>query len=301
LLLTLLNSPNDAIGGNANGKRCHFPFIFQENSYDACTTVGRNDNLLWCATTKNYDNDGEWGFCDGGEYSFFLVAVHEFGHSLGLGHSNNPEAVMYPSYHFTKKFEMPYDDIRGIQALYGPPTGTARPTTMTTSRVTYPTRPTTMSTRPTTMTTKRTTTTEKWTTKSRTTYNPIKTTIPYHEDDSLCDSDFDSILQWGTETFIFKGRELWRITGEHHFYDQPWRMRGPLQVESYWAGLPSHIEAVYMVPDGLNLPWSTGNVRFFSGAQYWEYNGNKILPGFPKKITELGLLKNMRYCNHHKT
>ena len=39
--------------------------IFSGQSYDACTTIGRNDNLLWCATTADYDTDKKYGFCDG--------------------------------------------------------------------------------------------------------------------------------------------------------------------------------------------------------------------------------------------
>lgn len=52
--------------------------------------------------------------------SFFAVAVHEFGHSLGLSHSSVPGAVMYPYYQTLEgELKLSSDDIAGIQAIYG--------------------------------------------------------------------------------------------------------------------------------------------------------------------------------------
>ena len=48
------------------------------------------------------------------------VAVHEFGHSMGLEHSNVRESIMYPWYKgYFPNIELTYDDIQGIQAIYG--------------------------------------------------------------------------------------------------------------------------------------------------------------------------------------
>lgn len=51
-------------GGTAHGEPCIFPFLFQGKEYLDCTTDGRGDGRLWCATTYDYDQDKKWGFCE---------------------------------------------------------------------------------------------------------------------------------------------------------------------------------------------------------------------------------------------
>ncbi|XP_013010832.1 macrophage metalloelastase [Cavia porcellus] len=55
--------------------------------------------------------------------NLFLVAVHEFGHSLGLGHSSDRNAIMFPNYGYfdPNTFSLSADDTRRIQSLYGAP------------------------------------------------------------------------------------------------------------------------------------------------------------------------------------
>ncbi|NXF02737.1 MMP7 protein, partial [Smithornis capensis] len=68
----------------------------------------------------HFDDDERWSEFSQ-EINLFLVAAHEFGHSLGLAHSNVPGALMFPTYSYENPatFRLSADDRRGIQKLYG--------------------------------------------------------------------------------------------------------------------------------------------------------------------------------------
>jgi len=62
----------------------------------------------------HFDDDEQWRV--GTYLDLFSVALHELGHVLGLGHSDNPDAVMYPYY--SQVTELSQEDIDAIRTLY---------------------------------------------------------------------------------------------------------------------------------------------------------------------------------------
>lgn len=65
-----------------------------------------------------FDDDERWVDSTTQNVDLLTVAAHEIGHTLGLGHSNDPDALMFPSYSGPRRF-LGQDDIRGAQSLYG--------------------------------------------------------------------------------------------------------------------------------------------------------------------------------------
>jgi hypothetical protein len=69
-------------------------------------------------------NTGQTFNINGQVYDLFTVAMHEFGHALGLYHSNTISADMYAAYGGAKSAPTS-DDIAGIRSIYG--NGNPRP------------------------------------------------------------------------------------------------------------------------------------------------------------------------------
>merc|ERR1711962_1783912 len=68
----------------------------------------------------HFDDDEDWSVDSYRGTNLEQVAVHELGHSLGLDHSRDTSAIMYPTYSgFVPNYKLGADDIRGIQRLYG--------------------------------------------------------------------------------------------------------------------------------------------------------------------------------------
>lgn len=204
------------------------------------------------------------------------VAVHEFGHSLGLGHSSVQGAVMFPWYHgYRGEDDLPEDDKLAIQTLYGvrngdkqwgPNPGVRRhhftqPTTKSTTTTTW--RPPIRRYTPDRRAEDPRRTSNDYprnprpryypseTTSTTTTSRPTTTRRPHHrhhnhQPDShkpvTCDTSYDAITIIRGEVFIFKGRYLWRVNKDGV-------MNGyPHEITKMWRELPkdlTHIDSVY--------------------------------------------------------
>jgi len=80
----------------------------------------------------HFDDDEHWVDSDRQNVDLETVAAHEIGHTLGLAHSDDPNALMYPSYSGPHR-SLEQDDISGVQEIYGasslpePPPATPAP------------------------------------------------------------------------------------------------------------------------------------------------------------------------------
>ncbi|XP_041627756.1 neutrophil collagenase [Vulpes lagopus] len=208
-------------------------------------------------------------------YNLFLVAAHEFGHSLGLSHSTDPGALMYPNYvfHDPSTYTLPQDDINGIQTIYGPSSNPVQPT--------GPSTPTTCD--------------------PRLTFDAIATLrgeILFFKDKYFwrrhpqlprVDLNFISLfwpslpdgIQAAYEdvdkdlVFLFKGRQYWALSG----YDI--KQGYPKDISDY--GFPSSVQAIDAAV------YYRRKTYFFVNDQVWRYDNQRqsMEPGYPKSIASI--------------
>lgn len=95
------------IGGMAQSSG-QLAFTYSPPPYNGGTLAGDmffNTNQSWQVNGSTYDLE--------------TVAIHEFGHALGMGHSAIAAACMYAGYTTTRQ-SLNADDVSGVQSIYGP-------------------------------------------------------------------------------------------------------------------------------------------------------------------------------------
>jgi len=227
------------------------------------------------------------------------VATHEAGHSLGLEHSREQDAIMYPWYQGTrdKNFDLRYDDIAGIQALYGarpktteapvtkPPTTKAPITKKPTTKAPITDKPTTkapVTEKPTTkapITEKPTTKapiTEKPTTKAPITEKPTPKKYKIDCPSGIEAAVIDRSTGW---MFAFYGKQFYLVSRRGVKY-------GPIKVKDYFKTVKEPVTAAY-------IRSNDGRLILFTGNKYYEYSNFYPISG-PRPVSELGVPANSK-------
>ncbi|KFW73802.1 Interstitial collagenase [Phalacrocorax carbo] len=219
----------------------------------------------------HFDEDENWTkFTTNNGYNLFLVAAHELGHSLGLGHSNVFGALMYPIYmaRDTRDYRLPQDDIDGIQALYE----------MTPSQT--PTRPEDCDPH---LTFDAITTLRGEILFFKGSYvwrkSPYFSSIEHDTISSFWPSlaaGFDAAYEVDKKdrVIFFKGNQYWAVSG----YSIEPGFPKPIQN----LGLPTSVTKI----DAAVHDQITSKIYFFVGNKYWSFNENtqSMERGYPRKI-----------------
>ncbi|OQR79276.1 matrix metalloproteinase-16-like, partial [Tropilaelaps mercedesae] len=216
------------------------------------------------------------------------VAAHEFGHSLGLSHSDVRRALMAPFYRgYDPNFKLDKDDIEGIQSLYGSKKSFGgKPTIQSKTRRPTTSRP--LSGGPDVCLDARVDAITR--TEDKSTYvfrgewywklepEGIASGYPrrIHDDWPGLPNNIDSALTWSDgKTFFFKGGLYWR------FRNKVASAGYPQKISVGFAGIPNDIDASFV--------WSgNGKTYFFKGDQYWRYDSRAEVPvssRYPQEIS----------------
>ncbi|XP_035663771.1 matrix metalloproteinase-14-like isoform X1 [Branchiostoma floridae] len=231
----------------------------------------------------HFDESEQWTVKTASGTNLLQVAAHEFGHSLGLSHSEISDALMAPFYRgYEPDFVLHSDDIAGIQMLYGMP-DMERPTPRPDAGMTPNPNP-----------------------------NPD---VP-----DTCSGELDAItITEDGKTYAFRGNYFWELNSagmvagypklisdvwgdlpgdldaamyyrankKLYFYkgDQYWRYTntqldtGYPRPMSQWGGVPSDIDSAYI--------WSgNGRLYFTKDDQYYRYRaGTGVDRGYPRDLS----------------
>ncbi|KAG8295727.1 Matrix metalloproteinase-15 [Homalodisca vitripennis] len=230
---------------------------------------------------------------------FFAVAVHEIGHSLGLSHSPEDGSVMNPYYkHYdSSSFSLGYDDILAVYDLYvskplqdendswddidrSAETTTTTTTTTSTTTTTRPVRTTTWLPHVTYVGDDETVDDHKRHDPTHGVPDPEYPPTPTPATPDGCEGHFSAVSYLRGELFIFKNNYMWRLTA-------PGRVETgyPVSIHRMFHKLPQSLQRI----DAAYERDTDSNIVFFSGNKYWVYNGNDIVEGSPRPITDYGL------------
>jgi hypothetical protein len=126
----VFNDPNSEV---TNPSNCSGVLALGGYCSTGSTTVVNGTTFMQIVIGKLTFNNG-WGGCSAWtQCNLAEVATHEIGHTIGLGHSTDPNATMYATAHFDGRCAaLGSDDIAGVSFMY-PQVGTPAPTASPTS------------------------------------------------------------------------------------------------------------------------------------------------------------------------
>ncbi|CAL4067849.1 unnamed protein product [Meganyctiphanes norvegica] len=247
----------------------------------------------------HFDDSEKWTIDSYRGTNLFQVAAHELGHSLGLSHSDERNALMAAFYRgYIPSFSLHKDDIQAIQALYGENKGGKPPPSIpSTGGGSIPPKATGLcqdSKLDAIVTLFNNATyvfkgSKYWKLNNDGVHDGYPKSISTNWDG--LPSNIDAAFTWSNgKTYFFKGSTYYRFSNGKMDNDYP------KSISKGFAGIPNNIDAAYV--------WSgNGKIYFTKGSQYWRFDPEArppVMRSYPKDISNwVGLPANLDDALHY--